>query len=268
MFWLGKLLGCLFGYMIAGPVGAIFGLLLGHYFDLSCKGHWFFQHSRPQHTHAQDIFFRATFTIMGYIAKADGRVSENEIRAATQIMQNMRLNPQLKRQAITYFKQGKSPHINIDEILDQLSQACYQQSHLLHLFLEIQIQAAFADGALTANKRKILEYICYHLNLNPNDFFQSASDRYEHTYSRNQQRQQYYRPTQEPNALAQAYRVLGVSAATNNSDLKKAYRKLMSQHHPDKLVSKGLPEEMLKLATQKTQEIKSAYETICKTRGI
>lgn len=261
MFWLGKIFGAFFGFIVAGPFGLVLGILLGHYFDVSLKG---FNLSPPpgtgNHTSAQDVFFKATFTIMGYIAKADGRVSENEIRAATTIMKNMFLNAHLKQQAMDYFRQGKLANFNLDQILSLLSNACYHQQNLLHLFLDIQLQAAFADGNLTRNKQRILEHICYRLNLNPGDFFQSRSYQYNQG-SRSQ------RPP-EPNSLEKAYRLLGVNAATSDGDLKKAYRKLMSQNHPDKLVSKGLPEEMIKLATQKTQEIKAAYETICKARGI
>lgn len=63
-------------------------------------------------------------------------------------------------------------------------------------------------------------------------------------------------------ALKAAYRVLGLDENCSDVELKRAYNKLISQHHPDKLVSKGLPEEMMKLATEKTQEIKDAYELI------
>lgn len=261
MFWLGKLLGAFFGFLMGGPYGAIFGFLLGHYFDLSRKGVWFF--NPPPRTQAQDIFFRATFTIMGYVAKADGRVSENEIRVAQHIMRNMMLTPEMKRQAIHHYQMGKQANFDLDQILLELNDAVYHQPNLLHLFLELQTQAAYADGVLSMKKQRILEDICNRLGLNTGDFFQQK------TY--NQQNRQYQRQTyQQPrtDSLENAYRLLGVSRATADADVKKAYRKLMSQNHPDKLVSKGLPEEMIKLATQKTQEIKQAYELICKSRGV
>lgn len=270
MFWLGKLLGVLFGYMMAGPFGAIFGLLLGHYFDISRKGHWFFFPPPRQQTNPKDIFFKATFTIMGYIAKADGRVSENEIRVATHIMHNMMLTHELRQQAIHYFRQGKQADFNLDQILSSLLATCYLQQHLLRLFLDIQLQAAYADGLLSKNKQKILEYICFKLNLNPNEFFQRTY--HQSGYSQNQQKSYQrgynYKPPYQPNTLEMAYTTLNVKSTITNSELKKTYRKLMSQHHPDKLISKGASEAMVKKATQKTQEIKSAYETICKARGI
>ena len=67
-------------------------------------------------------------------------------------------------------------------------------------------------------------------------------------------------------SLKDAYRLLGVSDGASDAELKKAYRRLMSQHHPDKLVAKGLPEQMVKDATEKTQQIKAAYELIRKSR--
>lgn len=261
MFWLGKFLGAIFGFLIGGPFGAVFGLLLGHYFDMSRKGVWFLNPPPRAHNHTQDVFFRATFTIMGYIAKADGRVSENEIRVATRVMQNMMLTPELRQQAIQYFQMGKHSSFHLDQILSELNNACFHQPNLLNIFLEIQLQAAYADGVLSLKKQRILEHVCYRLGINSSYFFHQQSHGY---------RQQYRQHTDQAyvDPLANAYRLLGVTKTTSDVDLKKNYRKLMSQNHPDKLVSKGLPEEMLKVATRKTQEIKEAYETICKARGI
>jgi len=66
--------------------------------------------------------------------------------------------------------------------------------------------------------------------------------------------------------LDNAYKVLGVSTQASEKDVKNAYRKLMSQHHPDKLVAKGLPPEMMEVAKQKTQDIQGAYELITKNK--
>ena len=83
-----------------------------------------------------------------------------------------------------------------------------------------------------------------------------------------QQYQNYQGTRRQQVSLQDAYLLLGISASVSNAEVKRAYRKLMSQHHPDKLIAKGLPEEMLKLATEKTQNIKAAYESICAARGM
>jgi len=64
--------------------------------------------------------------------------------------------------------------------------------------------------------------------------------------------------------LANAYKVLGIDKNTAMPVIKKAYKKLMSQHHPDKLIAKGLPPEMMESAKQKTQDIQAAYDLIMK----
>lgn len=263
MFWLGKYLGAIFGYFVAGPFGAIIGLLLGHYFDLAIRN---IRLNPPSygssHTHTQDIFFRATFTIMGYVAKADGRISENEIRAAESIMKNMMLTPELRKQAIHYFQLGKKSNFDLDEILAELNSACFHQPNLLHLFIEIQVQASYADGTLSIKKQRILEHVCRRLGVDPSYFF------YQQGYG--SYNQQYRQTAQQPSVdrLENAYRLLGLTKSNSDAEVKKAYRKLMNENHPDKLVSKGLPEEMIKLATEKTVEIKAAYDLICRSRGI
>ena len=68
-------------------------------------------------------------------------------------------------------------------------------------------------------------------------------------------------------SLSEAYQLLGIDKNADKNATKRAYRKLMSQHHPDKLVAKGLPPEMIKIATEKTQSIKAAYELVKDRRG-
>ncbi|MGJ8687769.1 MAG: DnaJ domain-containing protein, partial [Spongiibacteraceae bacterium] len=67
-------------------------------------------------------------------------------------------------------------------------------------------------------------------------------------------------------ALQDAYKAIGVEETASDAELKKAYRRLMSEHHPDKLIAKGVPEDMIKMATEKSQEIQAAYEMIKKSR--
>lgn len=276
MHYLGKLLGFIAGWMLAGPFGAVFGLIIGQYFDLSAAGYWKNNNGSYQRTHhtfqreeAQQAFFRATFLVMGHIAKADGRVSEGEIQAANVIMRNMRLNPILKREAITLFTQGKESRFNFQQTLDKLVEACEGQSDVLRMFIDIQFQAAAAEGPIGSHKRSILEYLCRQLGFNAMDFFifSQRHHRGPGASSQRQYRTGSQRSTYTP-AVEDPYKILGIDPKATNAEVKKAYRMKISANHPDKLVAKGLPEEMIKLANKKTAEIKKAYDSIAKARAM
>lgn len=268
MNWIGKVVGLLLGLSFGGPFGALLGVVLGHLYDAGYFRRWMgatsFHFGRQ--AEVQRTFFNACFQIMGYIAKSDGRVSESEIEMARRIMNQMLLNPQLKNEAIHLFNQGKQAHFNAEAILDHLRSVCHQHPSLLRVFLEMQLQMALAEtGQLNAEKRKILQYICGRLGIVGIDFsrFEARARAEQNYYRRYQQAERSY-----PGRLEDAYRILGVSSSSTDAEIKKAYRRLMSQNHPDKLMAKGLPPEMIKMATNKTQQIKKAYDQIKHSRGM
>ncbi len=260
MIWWGKILGGLFGLAVAGPIGLVIGALAGHLLDVRTQRHLQLRpHARAK---AQDVFFKVTFLVMGHIAKADGQVSESEIKLAKQIMTRMGLDKAGRQNAMSYFDEGKQPTFDLHDSLIELKNACYNQRHLLRVFIDIQMQAAYADGRLDPSERSIILEICRQLNFGRISF---------HQFNERIRAEQAYREhtdTKNPAiGLRDAYRILGISPSTNDEQLKKAYRRLMTKWHPDKLIAKGLPEEMLQFATKKTQEIQKAYEQICQVRG-
>lgn len=268
MLWWGKIIGAFLGLLLTGNLfGVLLGAFAGHLFDQGYK-RTKFTHNWGQHTanlqKVQALFFKATFMVMGHIAKADGRISENEIQAARTIMQRMRLSTAQQQQAINYYRQGKQADFSLHSILNQLAQASHNQRLLLQMFIEIQYQAALAEGNINSIKADILNQICQTLGIWPK-FYQNHSYQYQHTHQQSHHRYQQSPPKQTN--LQQSYAELEISAKASNHEIKRAYRKLTSQHHPDKLIAKGLPEEMIKIATDKTQRIRAAYEEIRKSRG-
>jgi len=257
MAWWGTLVGGTLGYMFGGPLGALLGAALGRNFDrginLAGRQGAF---DLGQQERVQAAFFTTTFTVMGHIAKADGTVTPKEIAAAEAIMARMQLNPQQRKTAIQLFNEGKQAGFPLLEIIDQFRHECHRRRNLVQMFLEIQITTAMADGQLHASEKNILFTIGEHLG------FDRAA--LEHLFS--------FARASQPAAggklsLAKAYKVLGVGRDASDTEVKKAYRRLMNQHHPDKLIAKGLPEEMIKLATEKTQGIKEAYDRIRESRA-
>jgi DnaJ like chaperone protein len=208
----------------------------------------------------QAAFFTTTFSVMGYIAKADGKVTADEIQLAEAVMNRLGLDAQMRASAKKLFNEGKSADFPIDEVMQQFRRETHRRTTLIQMFLEIQLQAAYADGVMHPAERQALRGICEHLGIPA-----AQLDRLEEMLRAGFGRAGYDAAAAET-SLKDAYHLLGVDESVSDSELKKTYRRLMSQHHPDKLVSKGLPEQMIKDATQKTQQIKSAYELIKKSR--
>lgn len=261
MSWWGKVLGGAFGFMLGGPLGMLIGAALGHGFD---RGVALNDQLPPgagydRRETTQMAFFTATFSVMGHISKSDGQVTRDEISMASEIMNQLRLDPEMKDFAKRLFTEGKRADFPLEEVLDQFRRECRGSSHLLRMFVEIQLHAAYADGRVHPHERGILKRICGRLKISDPELEQIENLVRAGIHHR-----------QHPSgiSLEEAYAVLGVSPKSGSPEIKKAYRRLMSQHHPDKLVAKGLPEEMMRMAKEKTQEIKAAYERVKADRGM
>jgi DnaJ like chaperone protein len=262
MRWNGKIIGVILGLFSGHPIGVLIGLGIGHLWDAGFFNRIIQKNFAQETGEIQKVFFDTTFSMMGFLAKADGRVSESEIRTAESIMQQMDLSSEMRLEAIQLFNQGKQPNFDWISAMSKLKSACWQHTNLLRTFLEIQIQIAGAEGQISTGKWQALQNICAELGIHGMSFDQFAGQRqYEQTYQHGYTRPQAMQP------LAEAYQTLGVNSDTGDSEVKKAYRRLLSQNHPDKLMSQGLPPEMIKLANERTQKIKKAYETIKKSRG-
>jgi DnaJ like chaperone protein len=255
MAWWGTFIGGTLGYVFGGPLGAIIGAALGGNFDRGIKmGDRLDNYAdMGNQERVQAAFFTTTFSVMGHIAKADGHVSQQEISAARNIMAQMQLSVEQRKAAIQFFDQGKTANFPLEEVLHQFKRECHGRRNLIQMFVEIQIATALSDGKVDLNEKRILYTIGEILGFSRQEI--------EHLFNLASGAEASASDTL---TLDQAYKILGVSKSSNEAEIKKAYRRLMSQHHPDKLVSKGLPDEMIALATEKTQEIRKAYELIKK----
>jgi DnaJ like chaperone protein len=142
----------------------------------------------------------------------------------------------------------------VHEVLAQFKRECFRRRNLIQMFLEILVATAYADGRLDVKEQALLAGIASDLGYSPVDF--SA------LLNRLSGQANFTQTDSSPEKLEAAYNLLGIAKNCSDLELKKAYRKQMNQHHPDKLVAKGLPEEMIDIATQKTQDIKAAYDLL------
>ncbi|UXI01002.1 co-chaperone DjlA [Photobacterium sp. TY1-4] len=276
----GKILGAFFGFLLGGPFGLLLGLFLGHKFDKArtniYSGGSFggFGAGRANSAERQAEFFYAGFAVMGHLAKSKGRVTQEEIRVASALMDRMGLHGESRHQAQNAFREGKEEDFPLGETLTKVRMSCAGRSDLLQFFLELQIQAAFADGSLHPRERELLHVIARGLGFSAQQLeqrlhMQEAAFRFQQGgFQQQYQQQGGFRQAPTRDQLADAYELLGVPASATAQELKRAYRKQMNEHHPDKLAAKGLPPEMMELAKQKTQELQAAYDLIRKAKGL
>ena len=260
MSWWGKIVGGTFGFMMGGPLGAVLGAALGNYFDGGLEGIALDDSlGIGAKERVQSAFFTTTFSVMGYIAKSDGKVTREEIDLAEQVMQRMNLTSEQRVLAINLFNEGKKETFPLDDVLAQFKREVFRRRNLVQMFLEILISTALADGSLHGDEERTLQHIAAQLNW--------QSEEFVHLLRMVSGQAQFGDIRADSKKLDAAYELLGVLESVTDQELKKSYRRLMNQHHPDKLVAKGLPEEMVDIATQKTQDIKAAYELIKKHRS-
>lgn len=271
--WGGKLIVGLLGMLIGGPIGLAIGVLIGHFLDRGVERVQSFNPFRPygpgEREEVQDALFSAVFSIMGHLAKADGRVSEQEIGQAEAIMNRMQLNDEQRRRAQEAFRQGKDDDFPLDRTVAEFRQRIRRRRHLVVVFLELLLQTALADGELHAEEERILFRVAAGLGVPESQFRQIlnmvlAQARFGGAGAGGAGGAAGpSRPS-----LGEAYQVLGVNEEASDQEVKKAYRRLMSEHHPDKLAARGVPEEMIRVSTEKTAEISKAYDMIKEARGM
>ena len=174
-------------------------------------------------------------------------------------MSQMNLMPAQKKAAMALFNEGKKKDFPLEEVLLQLKHELGMSKNIKRMFIEIQCYAAYADGVMHPHEKKLLISICQIIGFSQYEFESIAASTAA---------QYHHQTSGKPKKLSvrDAHKILDISESAKDDEVKLAYRRLISQHHPDKLVSKGLPEEMIKMATQRTQEIREAYERIMDER--
>lgn len=223
-------------------------------------------------TQKQTVFFETVFTLMGKLAKADGRVSEEEIAHVEKFMTQLNMSPTNRKKAIAHFQTGAKVDYNIEALIEKFLAAIQTSPNLKQMLMVYLIRVAAADGKLHQNETDLMRDISQRLGYNEQQFAQLMSmlkgqDQFSggHYRQGNHQGGASYTSV---DAIAAAYQALGVKKEDSDADIKKAYRRLVREYHPDKLMGQGLPEEMIKEATERSQEIQTAYDTIKKSRGI
>jgi DnaJ like chaperone protein len=209
----------------------------------------------------QTVFIETLFISMGKLAKADGHVSQNEINHAAALMQKMGMTAEHRMQAIALFKRGAEPAFDLDTTYTRFMSVCGHTRHLRQVLLVYLIVMTLADGHIDQAEESLLADIATRLGYDQATFRQLIDMVLNQTHFAGG------KPS-TATALDDAYKALGVTKENTDQEIKRAYRKLISQYHPDKLIGQGLPEDMIAMATEQTKEIQLAYDLLKQSRNM
>lgn len=255
-----KIIAALSGYYFFGFFGGLIGYFIGGSIDRARA--YGVGGVNPLGTgQRKEVFLATVFTLMGKLAKADGVITKDEIDHVERFIEKMGMTAEHREQAIAQFKRGAAASFDITETLNTFMSVCGQTLNLKQMLVVYLVVMAIADGVLDKAEVALLEQIASRLGYSSTQFQQLLQMVLNQSNFGSGQ-------ATSTNALADAYKAIGVTESNTDQEIKRAYRKLMSQYHPDKLMGQGMPEDMMAVATEKAKEIQLAYDLIKDRRGI
>ena len=263
MYW-GKIIGTLAGAATLKPWFALLGLVLGHQFDRGFAARYErFEQAGASIGRLPEEYVRPLFQTMGHLCKVDGRVSEEEIRAARMVMHRLGLGPAMVRKAINWFDEGKHRRFPLQQTIRHTRRVAARKAELRQLFLRLLLEVVLAKPRMHPKERALVWTICTEFDIGRVELAQlEAMIRAQRGFK--------HSPAGDEDAkrLRSAYATLGIDASATNEEVKKAYRRAMSKSHPDKIASDN-PDETAKAAAEKrTREVRAAYEMLKSRRSI
>jgi DnaJ like chaperone protein len=263
LYW-GKIIGTIAGLATMKPLLALLGFILGHQFDRGFAEYFRrFREQGEQVAGFNDAFVRALFRCMGYLAKMDGRVTEDEIRAARSVMHRIGLGPAKVRHAIHWFNDGKDPGFSLEATLRDLRQKGGRRPDERRAFVRLLLEVVLAKNRMGQQERAALWRVCTELEIGRVELAQlEAMIRAQKGFRRS--------PAGDADAarVSAAYRALGVDAAATNEEIKKAFRRQMNRSHPDKIAGSNPTSAAVAEAERRTREVLGAYELLKVRRSI
>jgi DnaJ like chaperone protein len=251
MKFMGKLIGAILGFAFTrNVIGVAVGMALGHAWDQGWFGGLI-----PAPVQREGSFVGPLFAIAGAIAKADGRVSEQEVATAERLMDRLGLQPRQRKRAIEQFNKGKQFGFDVHRAARELRAFCGFRGELKLMLLEVLADVAIADGGLHEHRHAVLSRVARSLDLS------------EETLNWVLERKGARAP-RPPAERVDPYTVLGVARDASEGEIRRSYRRLIAQYHPDKLSATGASPEALREAEGRAAEINAAYERIKELRGL
>lgn len=253
MGWFGKIaLGSL-GMLLGGPLGAIAGAAMGHMLiDTKVDQAWQQSKRIPppefgQTERVQAAFFVSLFSVLGKISKVDGVVSRDEINVVQAFINGLPVDETEKQFARQVFNEAKSSPYRIEDFATQLFQAVGGRPELIQAYFDLLLRIVAADGSFHPAEKEALNRV--------KAAFGISDQLYE------DMKAVYF------NGLDKHYKTLNCTPESSIDDIKRNYKKLVKDFHPDVIISKGLPEEFVEFAANRFRDIQESYEKIRKERN-
>lgn len=263
MYW-GKIIGALVGLATLKPWFVLAGLFFGHQFDRGFADRYrSFEKQGADISRVSEGFVRALFQTMGHLTKVDGRVSEDEIRAARMVMHRLSLNPAAVRRAIGWFDVGKQAGFPLLQKMREVRRVSARSASDRLMFVRLLLEVVLAKDSLKKQERALIWTICTELDIGRVELAQlEAMIRAQKGFRRS--------PAGDADAarVRKAYATLAVSPDVSNDEVKKAYRRLMNKNHPDKISGSNPGAEVIAEASRRTREVRGAYEMLKARRSI
>lgn len=252
MGFIGKTIGAGIGFMVGGPIGALLGGMVGHGFDVEQENPVRIENSSSYggvNANREFLFYVALTSLVAKLAEADGKVSADEIDTYKEFLtNNLRLSEEELNIITSLFNKARDSNSTAEQYAQQIYILNQHNPEILREILSLLFRISIADGAFSEEEERYISSIAHIFRINVSEYNQIKalyiSDNDKH------------------------YKILGVSPDSSREEIKRSYRKLVTEYHPDKLVSKGLPEDFIQFANQRLTEINGAYEYIKKERGL
>ena len=242
----GRLIGGAAGFALGGPIGAILGVMAGGAFDRRSKSKSSFNFNKIDNNQKQQIFTISFIILSAKLAKSDGQVTDDEIRA---FKEKFKVPKSELNKVAKIFNEAKKDSYGYKEIANQVGNLFSDNKILLEELLNNLFFIAASDGNISVNEVDLLKSISKSFKFSEKDFqriFQSNLN----------------------NKESDPYKVLGVNRSSTDAEIRKKWIKLNKEHHPDNLIAKGMPKEFIKQSNKELAAINIAYDKIKEVRGI
>lgn len=232
----GKVSGAAAGFLLGGgPIGALAGAVAGHLL---------FDQERADQTEPGVAFTMAVIALGAKMAKADGRVTDDEVSAFSRIF---RVPPSEEANMRRVFDLARQDTAGFEAYATQIARMFREKPSVLEDILDGLFEIAKADGVLHPGELIFLERVADIFGFAPGEFRRIRAS--------------HFGPDAED-----PYMILGVDHAASDEEIKRTYRLLVRENHPDSLIARGVPQEFLRLANDKLAAINGAYERIQRQR--